>query len=762
MAYFGDLLSGRLNPNEDGLFSPDGNYYVKLTHRGVLPEGLIESTIWLWRVDDLTRAVNDSHREVVPPIALVVMRGDGNGSMEDTYHRGQTIKELHWRQDSTALFFRAERPTDANRLYEVSLSDRQVQQLTPDDQDIDTLVFHATGILYTARPYLPANQTWISEGPGISDTGIGTGQSLIELLYPNWIRAVVKWAPSQLWRIDSRGPPSPIVDGERDAPVMLPLRGGSSPVFSVSPSGEHLVTTPYAMGVPEAWSNYEPGSRRPRARIASDGHDNLTSEALMRDSARAQQYTLVNLMSGKAQVLVNAPAASESRGWPATLQAVWAPDNRHVALAMTYMPVEVDPRANKTPCAVAVAEIGATRVQCLKWYSEPSDGASRIIWDSTGKRLTISPRASNESAPQRAEVFAWREGWMRMGAAPVPAAPPPPLRITVEQGLNEPPVLVGSNTRTGRTRRIFDPNPQLAKIDLGRASVYRWKDATGRELEGGLVWPLGYASGKRFPLVIQTHGFNPGVFLRTGSSETAAAARPLAARDMFVLQVKEPTGALGTSREAMEDGASVYLAAIDQLSADELVDVKKVGLTGFSRTGHYLMTSLIHAPDRFAAAVFANAGAGGTWGYLATLDYYRRSYAEEYRELYDGAKPYGAGLAAWLSMAPGFNMEKIRTPVLFYAGDPQHLLMATWEPYAMLRDQGKPVDLAYARSGRHGLVKPQQRLIHQEMIVDWFDFWLNDHEDSASGKARQYERWRELRATQDDRSADAPAHSIHH
>jgi hypothetical protein len=38
-----------------------------------------------------------------------------------------------------------------------------------------------------------------------------------------------------------------------------------------------------------------------------------------------------------------------------------------------------------------------------------------------------------------------------------------------------------------------------------------------------------------------------------------------------------------------------------------------------------------------------------------------------------------------------------------------------------------------------------QILAHQEMLVDWFDFWLNGHEDSNAAKVEQYSRWRALR-----------------
>jgi hypothetical protein len=52
------------------------------------------------------------------------------------------------------------------------------------------------------------------------------------------------------------------------------------------------------------------------------------------------------------------------------------------------------------------------------------------------------------------------------------------------------------------------------------------------------------------------------------------------------------------------------------------------------------------------------------------------------------------------------------------------------------------------RSGTHNLAKPLQKLAHQEMLVDWFDFWLNGHEDGDEAKAEEYRRWRQMRETQ--------------
>jgi hypothetical protein len=53
--------------------------------------------------------------------------------------------------------------------------------------------------------------------------------------------------------------------------------------------------------------------------------------------------------------------------------------------------------------------------------------------------------------------------------------------------------------------------------------------------------------------------------------------------------------------------------------------------------------------------------------------------------------------------------------------------------------------MVVVRDGVHVLQKPWDRMISQGGNVDWFDFWLNHHEDPDSSKAAQYARWRTLR-----------------
>ena len=317
----------------------------------------------------------------------------------------------------------------------------------------------------------------------------------------------------------------------------------------------------------------------------------------------------------------------------------------------------------------------------------------------------------------------------------------PPIRLSVSEGLNKPPVLVATDPATGESREIFDPNPQLRDIELLPVEVLEWKDKHDRTVIGGLIKPAGYDAGRRYALVIQTHGFEQNRFFRVGNSETANAGRALASRDIVVLQVSEPDPFTELPLDLEKAGLDIYIAAIDDLALKGIVDPEKVGISGYSLTGLTVAASITRAPDRFAAAVIANADPLTLTGYYSYVDSPLDGATED---LFTGAAPIGDGLQAWLEKSPSLSTDSIKAAVLVSATDPFHLL-SLWDFYAALRYQRKPVELQFIRSGKHNLMKPLHRVSHQELIVDWFDFWLNAHEHEDPGKTDQYERWRQMR-----------------
>src|SRR3546814_18690708 len=57
--------------------------------------------------------------------------------------------------------------------------------------------------------------------------------------------------------------------------------------------------------------------------------------------------------------------------------------------------------------------------------------------------------------------------------------------------------------------------------------------------------------------------------------------------------------------------------------------------------------------------------------------------------------------------------------------------------------------------GAQQLRRPRERFLSLEGNVDWFDFWLNDHDEADPAKAEQYARWRRLRKQRDESRAES-------
>ena len=131
------------------------------------------------------------------------------------------------------------------------------------------------------------------------------------------------------------------------------------------------------------------------------------------------------------------------------------------------------------------------------------------------------------------------------------------------------------------------------------------------------------------------------------------------------------------------------------------------------------------------------------------FDYWQYAFSPERGEgdAIVGTPPFGEGLAQWLKKSPGFNLDKVNSP-LMVVGQGADVLLTMWAAYAGLRQLNKPVDLIMLNSDEHVLTNPAVRMASQGGSVDWFRFWLQGYEDPNPTKADQYKRWRELKTLQ--------------
>jgi hypothetical protein len=462
--------------------------------------------------------------------------------------------------------------------------------------------------------------------------------------------------------------------------------------------------------------------------------------------------------------LTNAPIGSAA-GWWARLRAAWSPDGRFIVLPDTFIPPDQQKEKSQAgPPCTAVVELGSGKISCLEPLREPPKGSE----DEKSLRIVIGVefvRGATERVETRYRLADGSDqleyhhlepdrSWKReSGTIAGQETDPRKIEVAVKQGLNEPPVLVGTDIHSGVSKQIWNPNPQLKQIALGEESVFRWKDDTGRDWVGGLYKPPDYVSGRRYPLVIQTHGFRQKTFNPAGTYPTGFAAQELAAAEIVVLQVEDCPVRLSIEEASCQ--VAGYEAAVKQLAAQGLIDPDRVGIIGFSRTCYYVMQALTDAELHLRAASITD---GIVFGYVEYIMHWNLSNNEGAHEADTviGAPPFGQGLEDWLKRSPEFNLDKVAAPLqVVVRGHPALLTM--WEPYAGLNYLNKPVDLILLPDfGTHPLSNPAQRAASQTATVDWFRFWLRDEVDPDPQKRGEYDRWRALR---DLKQANLPGKS---
>src|SRR5690606_23486439 len=67
------------------------------------------------------------------------------------------------------------------------------------------------------------------------------------------------------------------------------------------------------------------------------------------------------------------------------------------------------------------------------------------------------------------------------------------------------PVEVWAGEVGGGARQLTNFNAELKSRALGRTELLRWK-SDDLEIEGQLIYPVGYEEGKRYPTILHIHG----------------------------------------------------------------------------------------------------------------------------------------------------------------------------------------------------------------------------------------------------------------
>lgn len=512
-----------------------------------------------------------------------------------------------------------------------------------------------------------------------------------------------------------------------------------------SPDGRFAVAVRPSPEAPAAWDGYR---------------DHILKEYL--ESARAdpsgprllRHLELIDARGARSKSLWDAPHNPYSN-------AVWSPDSKFVVVGPTFLPLPTSDEAGLTGKAVAVIDVTTGSYSVLPIKQHLPEGFQPIRWTKDGIELGDAEQYRTTTAKLAFKKTA--TGWKEEDSSTfVKTAANGRVKVEVREDYNTPAALYAGDGH-GAAQKIFEPNPDFAeRFALGRTELIHWKGTDGRPWSGTLTYPVGYERGKQYPLVIQTHGYLHDMFpLSATYLSSVFAAQEFANCGIATVQLGGPDDADWDKEQSVPTEPELVMAGqegvIADLAAKHLIDPQRVGITGFSRTGWHTEYFLTHSKVHLAAAEIADSMDTSFFQYLLSPEAFRAELDQDV-----GGPPYGAGLKLWEARSAVFQVEKITTPLRIEgdSGPMDWAALAHWDLLVLLRRLHKPVEYFIVPDIAHGvhvLQNPAQRFASMSGTLDWYRFWLKGEEDPSPSKAAQYERWRELRKTQEENDKRARA-----
>ncbi len=698
-------------PHESSVatFSPDGEYVAVLIRSGDPDELGNEGRLLVYRSGTLLRDA--------APVEVAHFSSKTNAA---------PIGKVRWLDDSRTLVFAAT-DTEESAVYRVNVESRDLLKLTRETSQLMDYDVTASGdhlvVRTQTRALLPA------QNPECQRRGClvrGNSLYMAEWDYLAWKTDLVLYdlAANERKVID--------IDFEDRYPDLdvctRQILGGLSPDGRYAMVECHLLPGHW----PQWWAEYT--------------FDADFQSAVQRGDValNALHLMLIDFETGEARRLSSAP-------WMAFQPPpVWIDGGRRFIAVNAVEPLADtsgavrEARAATPGIFIVDPESGEMeRIASVNekiWWTHP---APNVRWEQRSQTLTVGDTTYQRRARK------WVKGKAVTSVRELPPAavisPDGTVALSIEQGLNDRPRLVASSMRTGRKKELLDPNPWLAKRRLGRVEAVTWKARDGRDWRGAIYYPPDYTPGRRYPLLIQTHGFLDKTFDPYGVTSNFVA-QPVAAHDIIVLQVAESLKGIMGSPEEWPAVQAGYEAAIDHMDSKGLIDRSRVGMTGWSRTGPHVSYTLTFSSYPIAAAAFTSTGLETFWFYLNMGP----GNASDSMHSDFGAAPFGDGLDVWRKLSPGFNMDRVKTPTFMWE---EGTISGLWDWYSGLRRFKVPVEYWYLPDGEHETYKIGEQMQMGQLLVDWFRFWLKDEEDAAAEKVHQYQRWRKMRSQWQDGAA---------
>jgi dipeptidyl aminopeptidase/acylaminoacyl peptidase len=276
---------------------------------------------------------------------------------------------------------------------------------------------------------------------------------------------------------------------------------------------------------------------------------------------------------------------------------------------------------------------------------------------------------------------------------------------------------------------LTDLNPQLKNTELGKQKIISYKAEDGQEIEGILIYPIGYNQGSTYPLVVLVHGGPESNYSNGWVSRYSTPGQVLAGKGyaVFYPNYRASTGyGLEFALAGYGDAAGVEFDdirdGIKHLIDIGLADKDRVGLGGGSYGGFASAWFATYYTE-YVKAVCMFVGISDLISKRGTTDI-------PYEELLvHSGKPLEDMWQQSLERSPIYYAHQSKTATLIYGGaaDTRVHPSQSIELYRRMKMNNHPaVRLVQYPGEGHGNRNQTGRLDVILRILDWYDWYVKD------------------------------------